>query len=42
MMTGYGDWSGSGWLMWTLGAILLAGLVILVVLLVSRSQRRDI
>jgi hypothetical protein len=42
MMTAYGDSSGSGWLMWGLGGIVLVGLVILAVLVVSRSQRRDI
>jgi hypothetical protein len=42
MMTGYGDWSGSAWFMWPLGGIIAVGLVILAVLLVSRSQRRDI
>jgi hypothetical protein len=42
MMTGYRDRSGSVWFMWTLGGIIVVGLVILAVLLVSRSQRRDI
>jgi hypothetical protein len=42
MMTGNGDWSGSGWLMWGLGGLVLVGLVILGVLLVSCSQQRDI
>lgn len=42
MMTGHGDWSGSGWLMWGLGGIIVVGLVILVVWAVSRSQRPGI
>jgi hypothetical protein len=42
MMMGYGDWSGSAWFMWTLGGIILVGLVILAVFVVSRIQRRDI
>jgi hypothetical protein len=42
MMTGYGDWPGSGWVMWGFGGILLVGLVILLVWALSRGQRRDI
>jgi hypothetical protein len=40
MMTGYGDWSGSGWFILCVGGIILVALVILVVWAVSRSQRR--
>jgi hypothetical protein len=42
MMTGYGDWSGSGWVMWGIGGIIMVGLVILVVWALSRGRRRDI
>jgi cytochrome c-type biogenesis protein CcmH/NrfF len=39
MMMGYGDWSGSGWVLWCVGGIILVALVILAVWAVSRRQR---
>jgi hypothetical protein len=43
MMTGYGfgDSSGSAWLMWGFAAIIVVAVVVLVVWAVTRSQRRN-
>jgi hypothetical protein len=42
MMTGNGDWNGSGWLMWGVGGIIVVGLVVVIVWAVTRGQRRGI